>query len=69
MSYSDESFVIEPLRTVEDFVGESTALNHCVKTYVNQCAAGNTNIFGLRKKSEPDTPYFTGKVDNDGKLI
>ena len=45
LSYSDERFVIEPLRTVEDFVGESTALNHCVKTYVNQCAAGNTNIF------------------------
>lgn len=69
LSYSDESFVIEPLRTVEDFVGESTALNHCVKTYVNQCAAGNTNIFGLRKKSEPDTPYFTVNIDNNGKLI
>lgn len=50
LSYSDDRFVIEPLRTCADFVNESAKLNHCVKTYVKSCAAGETNIFGLRKK-------------------
>lgn len=69
LSYSDDSFVIEPLRTVLDFINESSVLNHCVKTYVENCARGSTNIFGLRKKDEPDKPYYTVNIDNDGKLI
>ncbi len=69
LSYSDDRFVIEPLRTCADFVNESAKLNHCVKTYVKSCAAGETNIFGLRKKDEPDKPYFTVNIGNDGKLI
>lgn len=69
LSYSDDSFVIEPLRTVLDFVNESSVLNHCVKTYVENCARGSTNIFGLRRKDEPDKPYFTVNIDNKGKLI
>lgn len=67
--YSDDSFTIGPLHTSSDFVRESSVLNHCVKTYINRCAEGSTNIFGLRKKSDPDTPYFTVNIDNDGKLI
>lgn len=67
--YSDDNFIIGPLHTSSDFVRESSVLNHCVKTYINRCAEGNTNIFGLRKKSDPDMPYFTVNIDNDGKLI
>lgn len=67
--YSDDNFIIGPLHTSPDFVRESSVLNHCVKTYINRCAEGSTNIFGLRKKSDPDTPYFTVNIDNDGKLI
>ena len=52
-----------------DFVTESSVLNHCVKTYVEKCAIGSTNIFGLRRKDEPDKPYFTVNIDNKGKLI
>ncbi len=69
LSYTDDSFVIEPLRTVLDFVNESSVLNHCVKTYVENCARGSTNIFGLRKKNALDTPYYTVNIDNSGKLI
>lgn len=69
LSFSNEEFLIEPLRTVQDFLNESSALNHCVKTYVEQCADGKTNIFGLRKIDEPDKPYFTVNIDNRGGLI
>lgn len=44
-------------------------LSHCVKTYISQCSEGRTNIFGLRKKDDPETPYFTVNISNDGTLI
>lgn len=69
LTYSDDDFVIKPLRTVDEFVHESTVLSHCVKTYVSRCAAGETNIFALRKKDSPDVPYFTVNINNKGELI
>lgn len=69
LAFEDDDFIIIPLRSVQDFVNESSVLNHCVKTYVKQCAKGSTNIFGLREKEAPETPYFTVNIDNHGRLI
>lgn len=69
LTFSDENFIISPLKNVTDFINESSVLSHCVKTYIERCAAGETNIFGLRKLSEPDVPYFTVNIDNTGRLI
>lgn len=69
LKFSDENFVIFPFRCLEDFTNESKVLSHCVKTYIDQCAEGSTNIFGLRKIDEPDEPYFTVNIDNLGELI
>ena len=69
LSYEDEEFLIRPLRSSSDFLNESSVLNHCVKTYIDRCARGETNIFGIRKTSDPETPYFTLQLSNDGKVI
>lgn len=67
--FSDKEFAIFPLRTVEDFINESRQLKHCVKTYIDRCAEGSTNIFALRRTEEPEKPYFTVNIANDGHLI
>lgn len=69
LDLSDEKYMIFPLRTADDFINESKKLNHCVKTYIKNCALGNTNIFALRKADKPDKPYFTVNIGNDGHLI
>lgn len=69
LAFEDDDFIIIPLRSVQDFINESSVLNHCVKTYIKRCAEGSTNIFGLRKKDAPETPYFTVNIDNRGRLI
>lgn len=69
LDYSDDAYTIFPLRTLADFINESKELKHCVKTYFERCASGRTNIFALRKADEPDKPYFTVNIGNDGKLI
>lgn len=69
LDLSDEKYMIFPLRTTDDFTNESKVLHHCVKTYIKNCALGNTNIFALRKADKPDKPYFTVNIGNDGRLI
>lgn len=52
--------------SAEDIKAEGAALHHCVGTYVDRVARGETNIFFIRKEKEPDKPYFTMEWrDND----
>lgn len=51
-----------------DIRAEGEALHHCVGGYVKQVAQGKTNIFFVRKKAEPDKPYFTLEW-NDNKVV
>ena len=47
---------------------EGRMLHHCVGTYVERVARGETLILFVRKESEPDVPYFTLEY-RDGKVI
>ena len=69
LTYDNGTYLIRPLYKASEFVRESTVLSHCVKTYIDRCAKGETNIYGIRKSSDPDTPYFTLTLDNTGKVV
>ena len=51
--------------SAEDIKAEGAALHHCVGTYVDRVARGETNIFFIRKEKEPDKPYFTMEWKNN----
>lgn len=44
---------------------EGEALHHCVGSYIDKVARGETNIFFVRKEKEPDKPYFTLEFKNN----
>lgn len=46
---------------------EGAYLHHCVGSYVNKVAKGETIILFIRKESEPDKPYYT--MEWKGKVI
>lgn len=52
----------------QEIKDEGAALHHCVGTYVDRVAKGQTHIFFIRKVKEPDTPYFTMEY-NHGHVI
>lgn len=52
----------------EEIKEEGRILHHCVGTYVERVAKGETLILFVRKKAEPDTPYFTLEY-RDGRVI
>lgn len=44
---------------LDELKDEGEALHHCVGTYMEKVRKGETMIFFIRKKSEPDKPYYT----------
>lgn len=65
---SAELFVRQPKNSME-IIAEGEALDHCVGGYAERHISGELTILFLRKKSEPNTPYYTIEVSKDNKLI
>lgn len=62
--YASEEFIITPANSVEDLINESKELNHCVRTYVNRYANGDTSIFLIRKRDDVMMPFYTLELKN-----
>lgn len=46
-------------KSADEIKAEGTALHHCVGTYVERVAKGETMILFIRKIDAPDEPYYT----------
>lgn len=57
--FEDENYIIYPVSQVEELENESKALNHCVRTYADKVANGDTEIFFIRTKNDLETPFLT----------
>lgn len=64
-TYSNSDFLIRPAENLRELQKEGTQLHHCVyANYSNDYIAGKTNIFLIRKISEPDVPFYTLEYNN-----
>ena len=63
-----KGLILRVPRDTQEIKNEGAALHHCVGTYVDRVAKGQTHIFFVRRVEEPDTPYFTMEY-NKGRVI
>lgn len=54
-----EGLFIRLPETLDELKREGETLHHCVATYAERVAKGETMIFFIRKETEPEKPYFT----------
>lgn len=54
----DGMFIRLP-KELDELKKEGEILHHCVGTYVNRVAKGETMIFFIRQEADPDQPFFT----------
>ncbi|MCB2297771.1 PcfJ domain-containing protein [Clostridium tagluense] len=59
---------IRPAGSSDELIKEGAALTHCVGGYADRYAKGETDIFFIRKITEPDKPYYTIEIKKD-KII
>lgn len=64
--FEKEGYLIRPAQSSLELIEEGTVLNHCVAAhYTIPYANGDTNIFLVRKSSEPNKPYCTVEVKDN----
>ena len=63
-----KGLILRVPKDAQEIRKEGAALHHCVGTYVDRVAKGQTHIFFVRRVEEPDTPYFTMEY-NKGRVI
>lgn len=59
---------IRPARSSTELRLEGSTLHHCVATYADRMARGETLIMFVRRENEPDTPFYTMEV-REGKIV
>lgn len=69
MDLKRNGFILKIAESQEDLNVESSVLGHCVRTYGDRVAKGETIIFFIRRKEKPDEPYYTLEIKPEGKFI
>ena len=64
-SIKGKGLVIVVPKDSQDIKAEGEALHHCVGTYVERVAKGETAIFFIRKQAAPEKPYYTMEWKNN----
>lgn len=54
--------IIRPAINTKELIKEGAELHHCVGGYAKRYAEGKTTIMFIRKKDEPDKPYYTMEI-------
>lgn len=68
-SYESEKYQIVAPKDMQDLFEEGRRLNHCVGTYADRIAEGRTCVCFIRKKENPDQPYFTVEIAPDEERV
>ena len=69
--YGTKEFIIMVPRKASDITQEGRLQHHCVgasNTYLNRMNTGRSYILFLRKREDPEMPYYTLEVDWDGEI-
>ncbi len=71
--WQDDIYMIVPAGRCQELIDEGRALHHCVgasDVYMNKMAAGTSWILFLRKRAEPEKPYYTIEINvKDDRII
>lgn len=60
---------IRPARSAGELEAEGKCLHHCVGSYAERVAAGETFIFFIRREEEQDMSWYTLNLDKDLKTV
>ena len=68
--YENETFIVKPILTKEDFHSEGERQHNCVeRMYMEEVYNGKTHVVTVRRKIDPDKNYITCEVNNRGHIV
>ncbi len=70
LAFEDNNFVVLVPTVAKEFEAEADYQSNCVyRAYYPKVLKHETHIVFIRHKAEPEKPYITCEVNNDGKII
>jgi hypothetical protein len=67
--YEDDIYMIRLPNDANEIIREGSMQRICIGGYTSRHALGNTNLFFLRKKSDPSTPFYAIEMDNAKRIV
>lgn len=67
--YEDENFIIRLPKNGNEIVSEGAKQHICIGGYVSRHSLGNTNLFFIRKKSDPEHPFYAIEMNNYNEIV
>lgn len=67
-SYSEDEYIIRPVRDAAEIIDEGRMQHHCVgsgDTYLRKHDKGESYILLMRKKESPEMPFITIEINGD----
>jgi hypothetical protein len=61
-SFESDGYLIRPAASVREIVDEANAQHNCVAGFIDKYASGQTDLWLMRKSSDPDAPLVTVEV-------
>lgn len=67
--FEDDNYIIRLPKNVLEIITEGSTQHICIGGYTSRHSLGQTNLFFLRKKSAPDTPFYAIEMDNHKNIV
>lgn len=64
-AWSQNDILIRPAKSESELQQEGIQLSHCVARYAKMMEQGKTALFFIRKKEQPEIPWFTLELQED----
>ena len=67
----DEEYLVRAPRDAAEIIKEGHAMHHCVggKQYTENMTKGSSYILFIRKKSDPEKPWYTMEISSDHTVL
>ena len=69
LEYEGKELMIRQPSSFDEIVNEGARLHHCVAGYAERHALGKLHIMFIRRKDDPEKPYYTMEVDTKGEIV
>lgn len=67
--YEDDEYIIRLPKDLNEIVAEGSKQRICIGGYTTRHAYGETNLFFLRRKSEPTIPFYAIEMNNSNSIV
>ena len=67
--YEDNEYIIRLPKDAAEIASEGNKQHICIGSYVSRHSIGDTNLFFLRCKSNPDEPFYAIEMNNSKNIV